>query len=276
MITKKYILLFLFIAITKQQNACSCDSRGSFLEVAYKTKFVALVKVLKYKSFNTHSNKTPLTMEVEIINRYIGEEKKNKIVVWGDNGIQCKPYVSNFKIGDYYIIAFDKENQNDYTISNCGEFWLTTNFKTKEGFGNFRNGLKSLSFEIIKKRLKENLKFELKSEDYRSIYQSLLDYPKIQQYYHLEKDTSRKQLYIIDRERNGLKDITKFGSEVKVLDWNSIPNKTKNYFEIRELYIEKDYVRLEAKYEVEGLYLLYEFQKKENNWIVVSEKTYEQ
>jgi hypothetical protein len=103
--TIKYILLLLFLSITKDQNACSCDSRGSFFELAYKTKFVALVKVLKYKSFNTHSNKTPLTMEVEIIDRYIGEEKRNEIIVWGDNGIKCKPYVSNFKIGEYYIVV---------------------------------------------------------------------------------------------------------------------------------------------------------------------------
>ena len=39
-------------------------------------------------------------MTVEIIKKYKGKETRKTIKIWGDNGAECRPYISNFKIGD--------------------------------------------------------------------------------------------------------------------------------------------------------------------------------
>ena len=118
--------------------ACSCDYQGSFIKMSQYTPLVALVKVSKYLSFKEiYSSKTPMSMEVEIIEIYKGKESRKTVTVWGDNGILCRPYLSEFKEQQYYVIAFGKggsgrghtdEKETDYSISICGAFWLTADF----------------------------------------------------------------------------------------------------------------------------------------------------
>lgn len=72
-------------------------------------------------------------MEVEVIEVLKGRESRRTLTIWGGNGDLCRPYISNFKKGSTWVIAFSpgsnsrghsKESENDYTISICGEFWL--------------------------------------------------------------------------------------------------------------------------------------------------------
>jgi hypothetical protein len=65
-------------------------------------------------------------MEVEIMKTFKGNEKRKRIVVWGDNGMLCRPYIDNFKKGDTYYLALDPEGE-DYEISVCGEYYLHVN-----------------------------------------------------------------------------------------------------------------------------------------------------
>jgi hypothetical protein len=143
----KSIKLLLTIAILtfgQLTFACECGSQGDFLKVAGKTQFVALVKVTKFLTFkDIYKEKTPMSMEVEIIEIYKGKETRKKVTVWGDNGILCRPYLSKFELGKYYVIAFFKgsegtkglanenEKVTDYSISICGEFWLNADKKNK-------------------------------------------------------------------------------------------------------------------------------------------------
>lgn len=77
-------------------------------------------------------------MDVEVIETYKGVESRKTITVWGDPGHLCRPYLSSFKEGQYYVIAFypgypnnghENEKATDYSISNCGSFWLTADIK---------------------------------------------------------------------------------------------------------------------------------------------------
>lgn len=147
---KKLKLIFtIFLLIIGQTIlACDCNSKGKFLKVAPDTELVALIKVSKYLTFkDIYNEKTPMSMEVEIIEIYKGKESKKTVVVWGDSGILCRPYLSRFDVGKFYVIAFDKgmdgskgfghENEKitDYSISICGDYWLNVDIHNQKALG---------------------------------------------------------------------------------------------------------------------------------------------
>ena len=93
------ILLFGFLVCIATKNfACDCEYQGSFLKMSEHTPLVAMIKVTKYLTFKEiYDVKTPLSMEVELIEVYKGSESRKLVTVWGDNGILCRPYLSEFK-----------------------------------------------------------------------------------------------------------------------------------------------------------------------------------
>src|SRR6478735_2967080 len=103
------LVLFLFLTISGKTFSCDCESMGTFLTVAPQTDMVALVKVKSYLTYkDIYGAVIPMSMEVEIIEVYKGEEKRKTVIIWGDNGAQCRPYLSIFKPDQYYVIAFYK------------------------------------------------------------------------------------------------------------------------------------------------------------------------
>lgn len=149
------LVLFVQFVFSTKILACSCGYLGPFMETAKYTSLVALVKVTKYLTFkDIYDKKIPMSMEVEILEVYKGVEKRTKITVWGDNGILCRPYLSRFKEGRYYVIAFDTgryggshsdEKDTDYAISICGEYWLNVNFEKSEATGDIDSKNKTIS-----------------------------------------------------------------------------------------------------------------------------------
>ncbi len=111
------------------------------------TPLVTLVKNNKYLTFkNIYDIKTPMSMEIEIIEIYKGTEQRKAVKVWGDIGNLCRPYLSQFKEGQYYVIAFHKgnyagghpeEKNTDYSIFGCGAYWLNVDFKKNNATGDF-------------------------------------------------------------------------------------------------------------------------------------------
>ena len=144
---RKHILFFFIFILFHKSFACDCGWGGGFLKMAPKTELVALVKVTKYLTFKyIYGKRTPMSMEVEIIDVYKGKETRKTIIVWGDNGALCRPYLSEFDKGKYYVIAFYNglnvsefthvyEKPTDYSISNCGEYWLKVDIKKQIAIG---------------------------------------------------------------------------------------------------------------------------------------------
>lgn len=143
---KKISLLLTIICLTLGQFsfACDCDSQDEFKKVAPTTEFVTLVKVNKYLSHkNIYGVQTPISMEVEVIEIYKGEEKRRKITIWGGDVNICRPFLTKFKEGNYYLMALSKvdkssqevshqgEQSSDYTIQSCGERWLSVDDSRK-------------------------------------------------------------------------------------------------------------------------------------------------
>ena len=140
----KILLTMFYLIIGQTILACDCDSQGEFLTVAPKTKLVALVKVTKYLTFkDIYEEKIPMSMEAEIIEVYKEKEARKKVIVWGDIGYLCRPYLSKFEVGKFYVIAFEggsdgskgfahiNEKLSDYSISVCGDYWLNVDIKNE-------------------------------------------------------------------------------------------------------------------------------------------------
>ena len=230
------ILTLIFLTLTSQTFACDCESQGHFLKVAQKSKIVALVKVNSYLSYKSIYDKpTPLSMEVEIIKVFYGQETRKTITVWGDNGNLCRPYLSVFKTNNYYVIAFEqdvKDNPSDYAISNCGDYWLTADIEKEIAIGPISESQKEITFSDLLKFFYEEKTMELTTTDFKEIFQLALDFPRLQQYFHEDTDSSREQIiiqYFGDAKHNNLKGVEKFGKQIKILTEEEI-KKNKSSF----------------------------------------------
>jgi len=118
---KQFLILIFTLIGTVSTIACDCDWAGNFLTAGIKQDLVVKVKILGHYKQDQDINEK---MTVEIIEKYKGTETRKTITVWGDNGMECRPYVDYFKNGQVYFLALTKIG-NDYYQSNCGEFYLT-------------------------------------------------------------------------------------------------------------------------------------------------------
>ena len=127
------LLIFIILVKTNHIFACTCgETNPDFLTVASESKLVALVKINRYLTFKEIQNhQVAISMEAEIVMIFHGQETRKTITVWGDNGYLCRPYLNRFTIDNYYVIAFHKENETDYFISVCGEYWLSADNEQK-------------------------------------------------------------------------------------------------------------------------------------------------
>jgi len=106
--------------------ACSCLSTPPFSEVAIKGDLVIVGVVLSY-----HEN----AMQVQVDRVLKGIEERKTITVWGDDGTQCRPYVSNFPLTTKWVFTLFRSGEKItppppaagrpyYELSSCGRYWL--------------------------------------------------------------------------------------------------------------------------------------------------------
>jgi hypothetical protein len=127
--------------------------------MAKKSKLVVLVKVKGY-SHLSETSRTPMALQVEVLNLLKGREKRTNLIVWGDDGHLCRPFVSQFKKDSVYVMALDagserwgqkKEIKKDFSISNCGAFWLQADIRQQQAFGDVNNPDRSSQAITIRK-----------------------------------------------------------------------------------------------------------------------------
>ena len=164
----QFILTILILVTTFRSFACDCDCVDdcSFHRIVKNAPLVALVKVISYDGYLTdeimgHEGKMPLSMTVEIIKLYKGTETRQQIKIWGDNGILCRPYISKFKIGEYFLIAPDlidtprstDEQLTDYEFFSCSSDYLKVDIKTKIAYGQYSKQQDKISLDAFEKTL---------------------------------------------------------------------------------------------------------------------------
>lgn len=173
---KALIIIVLLVLVTADNAfACSCIPEvNPFLKVAPKSVLVIRGRVLRH----TGGGKTPAEMDVEVLENFVDEAPKKVISVSGDDGGQCRPYISRFPVGTEWILALGhaikdaKEardymmygpDKGDFAISNCGAYWL----EVKEGKvrGNVdddteqgKYGNQEIPLEELRRRIKDAMK----------------------------------------------------------------------------------------------------------------------
>lgn len=164
---KTFVILFiLLISIKSFACSCECDGDCSFSRISKGSEFVALVKVIEYTDFldrdiTNYDGKMPLSMTVEVVEKYFGSEKRKRIKIWGDNGALCRPYIANFEIGKYYLIApwtINETSENgakgDYDFFSCFTDYLTVDYENKIAYGEYSKKENQVSLDDFKREIK--------------------------------------------------------------------------------------------------------------------------
>lgn len=152
------LLLLLIPSLSALGCSCSFAWNDSFSRTTKNAEFVALVKVISFDSYledeiSGHEGKMPYSMTVEIIKKYKGNENRDKIRIYGDNGILCRPYLSEFEIGAYYLIApiqLKDSPDRAYEFFVCRTDYLKVDSAKNKAFGNYsliRHGIALSTFE---------------------------------------------------------------------------------------------------------------------------------
>lgn len=101
-------------------------------------------------------------MTVEIVKKYKGSESRKKIKIWGDDGALCRPYVSIFEIGSYYLIApysitkdSGIEKAGDFSFFSCHTDFLLVDRKKMIAYGEYSKSKNEVSITEIEKNLSQ-------------------------------------------------------------------------------------------------------------------------
>jgi hypothetical protein len=234
----------------------------------------------------------PMSMEVEIIKTFRGKETRKTVTVWGDNGALCRPYLNTFVINNYYIIAFDQgsdttdinanenENKNDYSISNCGDYWLTADNEKKVATGAISEKQNEIGFGDLWEFFNGDNTKELIPKDFKEIFQLAYDLPELQKYYHIDTKSTSNQIvfqYFGDSNHNDLKGVKKFGKQIKIMTEEEIKKqKIKFYFVLGDWVCGPNSVRMQLSYVGEGVTASYMFKKIDNKWTILNSELWKE
>ena len=152
-----------------QTFACSCECNWgcSFSSISDGKEFVALIKVIEYSDYLEdeiygHDGKMPYSMTVEIVKKYKGSEIKKRIKIWGDNGMLCRPYIADFEVGKYYLIApskIERDSQtgkaNDYDFFSCHTDYLKVDYEERIAYGEYSWWRKEISLDKFERKLEK-------------------------------------------------------------------------------------------------------------------------
>jgi hypothetical protein len=149
--------MFLF---DRPTSACSCMIQASFIQNTTRAELVVRGKVIEHNWYkNGLREDRPLSMTIEVNEVYKGKIKSRKVIAWGDNGMQCRRYVSGFPIGTEWVFALSQDlrgEKAELEISSCGENSLRVKGNTVVGKvkdGNYKAKTQVMSLPNFRKQL---------------------------------------------------------------------------------------------------------------------------
>ena len=126
--------------------ACSCMSKGQFLEYAEQGAGVIHARVVRYGDKLSHGETLYDRMVVEVVAVITGGFELDSLILMGDPGHLCREYVDsrNFVIGNEYLIALHG-NEPVQPFGGCGEAWLAVKDESVEGYAFVEGGYRKYS-----------------------------------------------------------------------------------------------------------------------------------
>lgn len=127
-------LAVLMLFAPDRSEACSCSWAGPFLSVAPGAESIVRARVVAYHG---KSRGVDLAMDVDVLEVLKGVVASRRIRIWGDNGSQCRPYVSGFPVDTEWVFAINRLKQvgsfGDFFVNGCGEYWAKVEVGTVVG-----------------------------------------------------------------------------------------------------------------------------------------------
>lgn len=153
------IMLTAIIFFPSKMYACGCTTEGPFLQVAAGASLIAVVEIQEYLTYQELMGEdVPMSMTVKIKRILKGEETRETVTVWGNNGLMCRPYLSIFEEGSQWVMAFTENpeegheagNSNDYGLSHCGEYFMKVENNVVNGLIKGGNSYQTMSIPTLK------------------------------------------------------------------------------------------------------------------------------
>ena len=126
MTNRLFIVFAIFVALSiSEATACSCASKGSFVEYAKQSEGVIRARIVSYGKKLSHGETLFESMSVEIIAVLKGRLQFESIQLMGDPGHLCRDYVDSriFVVGKEFLIALHGDEAVQ-PFGGCGEAWI--------------------------------------------------------------------------------------------------------------------------------------------------------
>lgn len=136
------ILALMLAFVSPSALACECLWQGSFKNVLDRSDLVIYGEVIASKGNS---------VDVKISEVLRGKEFREEVRIWGKKDQLCRPDAAEFPVGSQWVMAlqrienipqdgFDPFNPNtsfgrveDFSLSNCGVYWLPVNEERVSG-----------------------------------------------------------------------------------------------------------------------------------------------
>jgi hypothetical protein len=143
----------------------------------------------------------------------------------------------------------------------------------------FTNGLYPERLGVTLTKLDSSVYDSFSISEIQQVIQQAIDLSELQEYFHVDIDSSRKPLKILEFgqiNRTTLLGVQKFDEPVSVittLEKDSL--EIKDYLDIADWTKVNDKLRLQLYYPVEGILINYLFKKNSSKWVLVDNKIME-
>ncbi len=129
------------LGLAPAAHACSCARIDTpFVQTVPDAAVVIRGKVLAYQGDQSDvALKRPgsihwMTVEVQEVLK--GQVRSQNLTVWGDNGMICRRYVSEFPLNSEWVFALSPDTwseKGELAISSCGQYALPVQGNTVKG-----------------------------------------------------------------------------------------------------------------------------------------------
>ena len=126
MINRILVVILLLVALSfNDAMACSCVSKGSFVEYARQSEGVIRAKIVRHGRKLSHGDTLYESMSVEVVAVLKGDLEFESIELLGDPGFLCRDFVDSrvFVVGKEFLIALHGDEAVQ-PFGGCGEAWL--------------------------------------------------------------------------------------------------------------------------------------------------------